>query len=82
MKKIIIALALATLALSPAHADPAQRRQERPERTQRADRAPNPYSNAEQARRRRIREVVREVTEPRTGTYRFKALGKKKPDED
>ena len=47
MKKIIIALALATLTSAPVVAEPAERRSERPERTQKADRAPNPYSNAE-----------------------------------
>lgn len=80
MKKIIIALALAALTSAPAVAEPTERRPERPERTQKADRAPNPYSNAEQARKRRIREAVREANQPRPGVYRFKTIRDRAPD--
>ncbi len=89
MKKIFIALALAVFLSTPAignepdrRQEQSERRQERDQRAERADRAPNPYSNAEQARQRRIRDAIREADRPSRGTYRFKALGERRPDRD
>lgn len=80
MKKIFIALALAAFLSTPAIGNDADRRQDRPQRVERVDRAPNPYSNAEQARQRRIRDAIREADRPNRGTYRFKALGERRPE--
>lgn len=87
MKKILIAIALAVLVATPAYGEPtdrrqapSERRQESAQRVDRQDRAPNPYSNAEQARQRRIRDAIREADRPRRGTYQFKALRGRDPD--
>lgn len=82
MKKILIAIALAALVTTPAYGEPSERRQERSQRVEQRDRAPNPYSNAEQARQRRIRDAIREADRPRRGTYQFKALSGERPNRD
>ena len=82
MKKIFIALVLATFLSTPAIGNDPERRQERPQRVERADRAPNPYSNVEQARQRRIRDAIREADRPRRGTYQFKAFRDRDPERD
>lgn len=88
MKKIIIGIAIAAFLAVPALGDNPERRPERPERPERSqrvergDRAPNPYSNVEQARKRRIRDAIREADRPRRGTYRFKSLSDRRPEQD
>ena len=81
MKKIIIAIALGFALASPASGEePRRDRADRAERSERVDRAPNPYSNAEQAKRRRIRDSIREAQREDRGRYRFKSSQRRDPE--
>lgn len=79
MNRLLVFLLTAAALLLPhtAAAEP-----DREERVERRERAPSPYSNRTQARKREIREAVREATQDDTDHYRFRRVPPRKPKDD
>lgn len=76
MKLIYALLAAACVVATPAAANPPEKEQ----RVEKRESERSPYSNRVQAKKRLIRDAIREARKEDKGVYRFRRAQKTDPD--